>query len=389
LVASLALAVAACGGGGDDGGGADRSEGRERGDVPSLFLSEVPTVGRAVTANVNTDDGLFPTFDDDGGFGGYTGETYELGVYPTDGTTSVGYGVDDFGPQSRVVATFDAAATPTDAGFGVTCRMQGQEESYYQFGIGNDGTYAISRVDAGVATVLTGEGSWVVSDLIDTDPPQYEVQAVCAESELTLLVDGEEIGSASDSTYAGGQVGVFLRTFTEGDAGVDVTSFEAIGLTDPDAVSEDTLASFESFVASSPLEACELQTAEGLALEPEPAFVATCDTALYAYMRGSADAEDLFHALLDETGIEPAESDGFPDCVRERNRIGRLRVRDGEEPGAVTCLDVGRNGTLVMWYRPEASVVGAFRVEDTGARWFRDAWAVGWWPFAAEIKPGS
>ncbi len=390
LVAVSALVGGACGSDDTEGSGADGSDpsasASERA-LPTAFTGPTTTLAIAAHADLSDDDGPFPTFDDDVGFGGYLGNTYTFGVYPADSTTVAGYGTDDYGTLTTVEAWFDSTSSPSDAGFGIVCRLQDDGKTYYRFGVGNDGTYSISLVVDDEATVLTGGGQWVASDLIDPADRSFLMEATCDDDELTLTVGNEVIDSVTDSTLTSGGVGVFAKTFTLGEAAVDLSVFEAIGYLDPDTVEPAAAEEFEHFFGSrpGPISRCDLGDVAETGLTTEPIFVASCDGILYAYTDTPRDAERIFAEILEQTDVELDSTERFPDCTRRTDVRGPLSTRAGE--AEVACIEVG-DETLITWVDPQARFVGALTVPAEADNEFTKSWAQDWWPFTAEMKPG-
>ncbi len=89
-----------------------------------------------------------PTFDDGNGHGAVPASgNYQIGVRAIQSVATAVLPT-RFPPDQIVTATFDTSGSPSDAGFGVVCRMQ-DDDNYYRLGVGNDGEYAIQRVKGG------------------------------------------------------------------------------------------------------------------------------------------------------------------------------------------------------------------------------------------------
>ena len=113
-----------------------------------------------------------------------------------------------------VVIEVDATqvlAPPNDNNaYGVMCRVQ--ENSGYLLRVSGDGFYGIHRLDDGQFTPLV---DWTASNVIQRGNATNHIRAVCDGSHLALFVNGQLVAEAEDATY------------TEGDIGLAVTSFEA------------------------------------------------------------------------------------------------------------------------------------------------------------------
>ncbi len=104
----------------------------------------------------------------------------------------------------------------SDAAFGVICNYEDENEFYY-LGIGSDGYYAIIKESMTDSIVLSDPDSnmWQKSDLIAIDAPSYKLAAECANGQLALFVDGQEIAVVSDNSYTSGNIGLFALTFDQ------------------------------------------------------------------------------------------------------------------------------------------------------------------------------
>ena len=115
--------------------------------------------------------------------------------------------------------------TDSTTAFGLICNRQAAGESFYYFAVTPAGQYAIAKAEQGQSDVfLTNDDQWGASDLISTDALSYRVGADCGNSTLTLYVDGQQIDSVSDASYASG--GVALFTWSGEDATTTDVSFD-------------------------------------------------------------------------------------------------------------------------------------------------------------------
>lgn len=100
--------------------------------------------------------------------------------------------------------------TDSTTAFGLICNQQAVEESFYYFAITPAGQYAIAKATQGQSDVfLTNDDQWTASALIPTDADSYRVGADCSNGTLTLYLDGQQIDSVSDASYANGGVALF------------------------------------------------------------------------------------------------------------------------------------------------------------------------------------
>jgi len=85
------------------------------------------------------------------------------------------------------------------------------------------GEYAIIKAtDGGSDEILTNDGKWGSSNLIPENAASYRVGGDCDSGKLTLYVNGQQIASATDTTYGTGRVGLFIWS-GEKIASADVT----------------------------------------------------------------------------------------------------------------------------------------------------------------------
>lgn len=101
--------------------------------------------------------------------------------------------------------------TDSTTAFGLMCNQQaGADSSFYYLAITPAGEYAIAKATQGESDVfLTNNDQWASSDLITTDAASYRISADCGNGTLTLSVDGQQIASVSDASYANGGIALF------------------------------------------------------------------------------------------------------------------------------------------------------------------------------------
>jgi hypothetical protein len=395
LVTATALVGTACGGSGDGGdpsgsGNGSRGERPPAREMPAALTGLAQTTAIRVDADNSADDGPFPTFDDEVGFGGYEDLVYRFGVYPAGASSVSGYGPDDYGTETTISAWFDSAAAPADAGFGVVCRLQDEGETYYRFGVGNDGTYSIALVEGDDTTILTGGGEWVTSDLIDTTSRSFIVEASCLGDELTLAVDNEVVDSVTDEYLISGSVGVFAKAFEEPDASIDLSVFDVVGYLEPEQVGSEVREAFDHMFGSAPeeIDRCDLGDVREMGLRIEPLLVASCNGVVYAYTDRPRDAARIYDEILDQIGTGVADelttTERFPDCTRRTDVRGPFGLQSGD--GEIACVEIG-DETLVVWHHA-GGFVGALRVPVEADEEFRAEWGDSFWPLDMQMKPG-
>jgi hypothetical protein len=94
-------------------------------------------------------------------------------------------------------SSLTATPEPTEAAF-----SQGDG---YVFLIQGGGSFAIMRARGRQLTPLV---DWTTSDVIQRGPARNHIRAVCLGNYLALYVNDQFLGSATDDTYARGQVGL-------------------------------------------------------------------------------------------------------------------------------------------------------------------------------------
>jgi hypothetical protein len=102
--------------------------------------------------------------------------------------------------------------TDSSTALGFMCDQQYPiTDSRYYLAITPGGEYAIGKASLALDDViLSNNGEWGKSDLIARDASSYRLAADCANGRLVLYVDGQQIASATDSTYTNGSVTLFI-----------------------------------------------------------------------------------------------------------------------------------------------------------------------------------
>ncbi len=115
--------------------------------------------------------------------------------------------------------------TDTYTAFGLMCNQQSSADgSYYYFAVTPAGQYAIAKAIEGETDVfLTNNDQWGTSSLIPKNAASYRIGANCGKGTLTLYVDGQQIATASDSSYTSGGVALFTWSVDEENATTNVS----------------------------------------------------------------------------------------------------------------------------------------------------------------------
>jgi len=194
----LVIAALACGGGGTSGG-----------------PTSTPAPKTLFKDDFSSERNGWGTGDDETASLQYTDDKYVFKILQTDWFIWGNPDQDDFS-NIHFQVTAQNVGDATDPTFGVICNYQSKDAFYY-LGIGPDGYYAIVRVDGEDDIFLTSdENLWILSDKLEINADQYVIDAGCgADGTLTLTVNGQQIDSATDTTYTQGNIGLFALSFEE------------------------------------------------------------------------------------------------------------------------------------------------------------------------------
>jgi hypothetical protein len=109
--------------------------------------------------------------------------------------------------------------TDSTTAFGIMCNQQATTGNFYYVAMTPAGEYAIAKAAEGQSDVfLTNNDQWASSDQIAEDASSYRVGADCGNDTLTLYVDGQQVASVSDSSYASGGVALFVWSGEEANS---------------------------------------------------------------------------------------------------------------------------------------------------------------------------
>lgn len=100
---------------------------------------------------------------------------------------------------------------PDDNDYGVLCRYQDTENFYFLI-ISSDGYYGIGIVEGGEQKLLYPPQMYQ-SDFIHTGLSANHIQVICDGPRLALIVNGEFIAEAYDSTFVDGDIGLIVGSF--------------------------------------------------------------------------------------------------------------------------------------------------------------------------------
>ena len=111
----------------------------------------------------------------------------------------------------RVEVDATKAGGPDDNDFGVICRYQDTENFYFAL-VSSDGFAGIGKTKAGQQTLLTGD-NLSPTDAINKGNSKNTIRLDCLGSSLSLLVNGTQVITATDSDFAKGDVGLMAGTY--------------------------------------------------------------------------------------------------------------------------------------------------------------------------------
>jgi hypothetical protein len=107
---------------------------------------------------------------------------------------------------------------PQSNRMGLICRLK-DDKNFYFFAISADGYFGIGKMKDGATSLLTGD-QMQKHDAILTGTQINRVRTDCIGNLLILYVNDVLVGSATDSEFANGDVGILAGTFDQ--PGVDV-----------------------------------------------------------------------------------------------------------------------------------------------------------------------
>ncbi len=362
-------------------------------DASALPDPHAPTVGVNLDAAVTSPADL-PRFDDGNGYGGAVPPgNYQIAVRNAESVATAVLPT-SFPPDQVVTATFDTTGSPSDAGVGVVCRMQ-DDDDYYRLGVGNDGEYAIQRVKGGTTTVLTGNGKWIPSPLIRKSPGLFTVRAVCVGSTLTLFESNHQIASVRDSAVTGAKAGVFLETFYKPKAAIQVNALSVRAFGSKQRLTGGIADEWDAVLGAQRVATrCELLDPKQAGVGAGVAFATRCGSVVFLQAAPPQGGEALLDRILAKSRTTLTKVPGLPDCSKRTGVVGPLPPpttptgpTDGPSgAGRVACLDLG-SSTAVVWSHEPTGVIGVIRVpHDDHAAW-KD-FGPDWPPFAYAEAPG-
>jgi hypothetical protein len=159
------------------------------------------------------------------GFTDYQDGTYHIQVIPDNYDLWANPGLSFTDVRIDVDATLVSGTENND--FGVLCRYQ-DTANYYFVEVASEGYYGIGKKTDGVQNVLTD--GYPATDLVNAGNTSNHLRVDCAGDKITLYINGTLAGSVTDSSFAGGDVGLIAGTFDV--AGVEF-AFDNFVVTQP------------------------------------------------------------------------------------------------------------------------------------------------------------
>ena len=117
--------------------------------------------------------------------------------------------------------TATQVAGPLDNGYGLIIRLNPDDNSFYMFEISGDG-----YVWAGLCQSQCDSQGWQASNAVHQGLNQPNLLRVVANgSEMTFIVNDQQVARINDATLAQGQVGFLVETFGGGGVQVNFDDF--------------------------------------------------------------------------------------------------------------------------------------------------------------------
>jgi len=150
--------------------------------------------------------------------GSYEGSRYfyEGGLY---GIETIGANLISWtsqGSYSRLVMEVTVMPEEQAGEAALLFRKEG-ENQFYAFSISTDGRYRLRKAFQSGAEGWETLLDWSDSPHLETGVAANRLQVVCMGSEISLYANGQYLTTVTDSSYAGGQVGLAVGTFADED----------------------------------------------------------------------------------------------------------------------------------------------------------------------------
>ncbi|MBV9602778.1 MAG: DUF4388 domain-containing protein [Chloroflexi bacterium] len=149
------------------------------------------------------------------GLGQFTNGSYRIATHDAGQSAAIGAPVASVPADVQITADFRKLGGPDGGGYGIIVRDQqagvrdgsSQDGRYYVLEAGDKGEVGIWRRDGDHWVDLV---PWQHADAVRTGTEPNELSVRAVGNTLTLLVNGTQVATATDSTLASGQAGVFV-----------------------------------------------------------------------------------------------------------------------------------------------------------------------------------
>jgi hypothetical protein len=194
--------------------------------LPSIDLStSTPEANKIVFQDDFSDTSTgWPSSTDADGIVDYDSGSYRIRV-DTIGADKKGIDIwahpgQDIKGDVRVEVDATKIGGPDSNDMGVICRYSKKNDKYnfYYFLITSDGYVAIAKMKDSHPTFISGEQMEESSAIKKTQT--NHIRGDCIGKKMTLYVNDEQVATATDSDFTGGDVGLIAGTF--GTTGVDI-----------------------------------------------------------------------------------------------------------------------------------------------------------------------
>lgn len=203
----LALAILACGGGGD---------------APSAQNDNI-----LFQDDFSNKDGNWDQVNVEGeGITDYTNDGYQIRVE----TANMDVWANPEG-QTFTDVRVEVQAQKVTGGidnndYGVICRYK-DESNFYFFIISSDGYYGIGKVKDGNQELI-GMENMLPSDVINQGDATNDIRGDCVGNTLTLYINSQQIDSQTDSDFTEGNIGLMAGTFDETPTDILFDNFKVL-----------------------------------------------------------------------------------------------------------------------------------------------------------------
>lgn len=115
-------------------------------------------------------------------------------------------------------------AGPDSNVFGIICRANQEESSYYFLVISSDGYYGIGKVKGQQQSMLNSP-VMLPHPAIHQGRGTNQIRADCVGDRLVLFVNGQKLGEARDGEFMAGEIGLTAGTFDQPGVDIRFTDF--------------------------------------------------------------------------------------------------------------------------------------------------------------------